>query len=498
MLRFIVVPSVPLAVLAFAVHPVSSSIPTAPVADRAITFRHEGVLGTSLDMTFVTASPADARRAEAVALAEIERLRRVLSTWDAGSEASRLQRDGAMPAASRELRDVLRLYQGWSDRTGGAYSARVGELTALWRTAAATQHPPEPAALATAAAALRAPAWTIDERTGDVMLLGHPSIDLNSLGKGYILDAAVRAVRREVASVHGGMVNIGGDIRTWGAAPDGAAWRVAVADPRRAADNAPALTRLDVGDASVSTSGGYARGYDIAGRHYSHILDARTGLPAGTIAGVTVVARDNATANALATSLSILTPAEGLALIAATPGSDALLVTADGRTLRSPGFARYEAPVATPSRAPGTLQATIAIDVTPQAWNRHRPYVAVWVSDTAGKHIRTLAMWGDRPKYLRELSRWWTHAIADPTLVDAVARATRPAGKYTLEWDGLDQAGAEVPAGTYQFWLEVAFEDGAHSSRNATVVCGATPASGTIAAADAFTGARIDCAVAKK
>lgn len=495
-MRFIVVSSMAFIVSAFVASPVASTGPAAAV--RPITYRHEGVLGTSLDMTFVTASPAEARRAEATALAEIERLRRVLSTWDAGSEASRLVRDGTIAEASTELRAVLRLYQGWTDRTGGAYSARVGELTALWKAASSAGRLPDSAELASAAAALRAPAWTIDDRSGRVTLIGHPAIDLNSLGKGYILDAAVRAVRRDVPSVRGGMIDIGGDIRTWGTAASGTSWRVGVADPRHPADNAPSLTRLDLGEASVSTSGGYARGYTIGGTHYSHILDARTGQPAGAVTGVTVVAHDNATANALATSLSILTPAEGLALIAATPGSDAMLVTAGGDVLRSPGFARYEARAIPPVRAAGTVQATLAIDVTPQAWNRHRPYVAVWVTDTAGKHIRTLAMWGDRPKYLREVSRWWSYAMNDAALVDAVARATRPAGKYTLEWDGLDQSGAEVPAGPYQFWLEVAFEDGAHSSKSAVVACGATPASGTIAAADAFTGARIDCAVAKK
>ena len=93
-----------------------------------------------------------------------------------------------------------------------------------------------------------------------------------------------------------------------------------------------------------------------------------------------------------------------------------------------------------------------AIDVTPTERNRHAPYVAVWITDTTGKHARTVAFLGDRPKYLHEMSRWWALNHADAPLTDAVTRATRPAGKYSLEWDGLDQKGNAVPAGPYMLW----------------------------------------------
>ncbi len=81
--------------------------------------------------------------------------------------------------------------------------------------------------------------------------------------------------------------------------------------------------------------------------------------------------------------------------------------------------------------------------------------------------------------------------------MNAVARATRPAGKYTIEWDGLDQANAPVAAGAYMFWLEVAFENGAHSLRSVVVTCENTPATGMMTATDAFAGAQVDCVYKK-
>jgi thiamine biosynthesis lipoprotein len=181
-------------------------------------------------------------------------------------------------------------------------------------------------------------------------------------------------------------------------------------------------------------------------------------------------------------------------LIASTPGAEALLIMADGDVVRSRGFAAYEE-----ARAPATLDqravnhATLSLDITPNQRVRRRPYVAVWITNASGVHVRTLAMWGDRSKYQRDLSKWWGLAGRDNSIVDAVTRATRNAGKYELEWDGLDQRGNAMPAGMYTFWVEAAYQNGPHSARSATVVCGTGRASGAIDATDAFAAGSVVC-----
>lgn len=460
-------------------------------------FHFDGILGTSADFTFVSASPRASERAEQVALAEIERLRRVLSSWDDRSELSQLFATGALEHPSQELVTVLGQYEAWQERSNHAYSARVGELTAVWRAAAAKGVTPSAIETARLAREIATPAWRIEN--GRLVALTTQRVDLNSLGKGFIIDRALHAVREQVPEVKGALINIGGDIHVWGAAPNGGAWTIAVADPARHADNATPLTQLALTGGAVSSSGDYERGFTIGGTHYSHIFDPRTGRPVDHVTGVTVIAPENATANALATTLSVLSPDEGLALVQATPGAEAMLVTAEGAVRRSTGFSRFERAM-TPVRstAAAAITAKLAIDVTPTVANRHQPFVAVWVTDSAGKHIRTVAFWGDKPKYLHEMSKWWSLNKGDQPLIDAVTRATRPVGKYSLEWDGLDQKGAAVPAGSYTFWLEVGFEDGAHSAKSVTISCGKAPTSGAIPSAAAFTGADVSCEPAKK
>jgi thiamine biosynthesis lipoprotein len=458
-------------------------------------FDGENVLGTSLDVTFNAPNGANAERAEAAVLAEIERLRRIISSYDDSSEVSRLASTGRIDHASPDLIAVLDGYAHWNARSEGAYSPRVTALTGLWKAATISGRVPSEGALAQAARAAADAGWRVDRTSQAVTSATTERLDLNSLGKGYIIDHAMAAAVRQAPSIEGGMLNIGGDIRVWGRSPsaDGR-WRIGVADPRDHADNATPLTTLRLTDAAVSSSGSYLRGFDIAGHHYSHIIDPRTGYPESAVIGVTVIARDNATANAVATTLSVVGPDAGLRLIESTPGTEALLVMTGGDVRRSRGFAAYEEKSdAIAPLAPAVNHATLSLDITPNQSVRRRPYVAVWITDAKGAHVRTLAMWGDRSKYQRDLSRWWSLAGRDGSLVDAVTRATRNAGKYELEWDGLDQRGGAAPPGMYTFWVEAAYQNGPHSARSATVVCGTGRATGAIDATDAFAAGSVVC-----
>src|SRR6185369_5073049 len=138
-------------------------------------------------------------------------------------------------------------------------------------------------------------------------------------------------------------------------------------------------------------SGGYERFYTIGGKRYSHIFDPRTGRPAGGAAGATVVAPDNVAANALATTLCVLPPEEGLKLVASVPGAECLIIAADGRRFRSAGLKLFEVSAGRtfvpqdkkdekPADAwPEGFQVTVAVELPSVNSPRYRkPYTAVW------------------------------------------------------------------------------------------------------------------------
>jgi thiamine biosynthesis lipoprotein ApbE len=449
-------------------------------------FHHDNILGTSLDLVVVASHGDEADACEQAVLDEIERLRRILSTYDPASDISRLNRERGPVPCPPELIEVLRAYEHWQRWSGGAFNGQLGGLIRLWKEAEKAGAPPDAAILSQLVYQINQPGWRIDEARGSVERLTDQALNVNAIGKGYILGKAAAAARAKIPSVQGLLINLGGDVHVWGdGGAAGAGWRIGVADPWQPEDNAAPLVLLRLRDRAVATSASYERFYTVAGRRYSHVLDPRTGRPAEGIASATVVAADNVTANALATSLCVLSPEEGLALIKATPGAECLLVAADGRQLRSDGWKRLELPL---SRAaddkkagkwPAGYQVSITLQLpTPTTGKKiKRPYVAVWIEDADGKPVRTITVWGNEAKYLKDLTAWWQFARDDRDLIKAVSRATRQPGRYQLVWDGTDDKGKPVAQGTYKVVVEVHREHGKHVKQTGTILCGTDKAS---------------------
>jgi len=482
------------ALLLFAI---ASVLPSRGAAAEPFAFHHDGILGTSLDLQVNAADAQQATIVETTVLSEIERLRKVLSTYDEASEISQVNASTKPVTCSRELLDVLASYEWWTAKSRGAYNGHLGELTGVWKAAEKSGTFPSSATLLPIVRSLAQPGWILNRPALTVTRLTSGTLDVNSLGKGYIISRAVVAARTKSPATQGILLNIGGDIFASGVSAPGTPWIVSVANPTHSEENAPPLAQVRLTDRAISTSASYERGYTIAGKRFSHILDPRTGLPADGAASATVITSDSANANALATTLCVLKPEEGIALARQIADMECLIVAADGRQFRTPRFALYEIPQAKPAAMPqeskpglwpAGFQVSIAITLKTPVDPRgiRRPYVAVWVEDSNSKRVRTVTVWGNAPKYLPDLPEWWKLAKQDQQSAAAVTRATRAAGHYRIAWDGLDDQGKPLPTGDYTIFLEVNRQRGTHAIQNGKIVCGRSRATGTIPAASEF------------
>jgi thiamine biosynthesis lipoprotein ApbE len=437
----------------------------------------EDVMGTSLETRFQAASEKASREAEAQVLDEIDRQSRILSGYDPQSEFSRWARSAGVPTrVSPELLEVLTAFDDWRTRTGGALDPAAEAVSRVWKQAASEQRRPSSDELQRALTQVRERHWILDPATSTATRTSDVPLVLNSFTKSYIVDRAARRALT-VAGVTGVIVNSGGDVVVRGD------WRpiVGVADPVANADNAPPLAALRVRDAVIATSGGYKRGFDIGGQHYSHIIDPRTAKPAGHVLSATVVSASAIEAGALATAFCVLTPAESQALASRLPGVEYSLLLKDGRHIESAGWRSLQAPLSAPNvDVVPTLYAaeqagggsagllTVSLELARQAGMARRPYVAVWVEDKDRFPVRTVALWYDgKARYLPELRAWYRadrlRSMAEGSqIVDTVTSATRSAGKYTLQWDGKDNAGKAVAAGAYTIYIEAAREHGTY------------------------------------
>ncbi len=301
---------------------------------RVFQFHYDNVLGTSFDFKALAASESRAEEAEKASLNEIDREAKILSGYDPSSEFSRWLRTSGQPVrVSPELFEVLDLFDQWRDRTHGALDASAETVTRVWKKAAAENRMPAANELAAAVETVKQKHWMLNSAERTATHLDDAPLVLNSFAKSYIIDHAARSAM-SVTDVAAVVVNIGGDLAVRGALTE----PVEIADPFSDAENSDPIDTLNIHDRAVATSGSYRRGVEIAGRHYSHIVDPRTGQTAEEIVSSTVVAPHPADAGALATAFSVLTPDQSARLAATVPGVEYLLVTKGGRRIPSAGW----------------------------------------------------------------------------------------------------------------------------------------------------------------
>ena len=400
-------------------------------------FQYESVIGTSLDLVVWTPHSNIAEQACRTVLKEVDRLASILNTRDPASEISRLDDLNDRGSASRELNAVLDAYNYWERRTGGVFSIRPA---------------------------------------GPAM-----PINVDALGKAYIIDKAAKAAREAWPSIDGLLLNIGGDIVVWGRT-----FAIAIADPDAPYDNAPPVGIINLQDAAVATSGTYARG--------AHLTDPRTRQAIRNAPAATVIAADAVTANALATTLCLTNATHALQLVESTPGAQALRISF-GVLQRTSGFTLLETPALTQTAVaanwPSGYQLTVTLPLTARR-SKKRPYVAVWVEDSSGKLVRPIALWANKSKYYATLGTVWNLQRGNLNPFRPVTRATRSSGRYDLVWDGLDSAGHPVPLGTYRITVETNQEDGTYAKQSGTITLGESPTSVTLPATTNFDAVLIE------
>jgi FAD:protein FMN transferase len=283
--------------------------------------RHEysrAAMGTEARVVLYAVDEPSARAGASIAFARIAALDRVMTDWAADSELSLLNGDAGGPArpVSPDLFDVLSRARDIAEASDGAFDPTVGPLVALWREARRNLALPDAAALASARALVGwkrlelVPAGPAGFHTARLATRGM-RLDLGGIGKGFAAQEAVSALA--MAGYPHALVAIAGDVAAGEPPPDRPGWEVSIG---RDGGKSVLVT------GAISTSGDAEQFVEVGGVRYSHIVDPRTGLGLTGSAWVTVKASDGATADALATAVSVLGKEKGRALVRRFPGAE--------------------------------------------------------------------------------------------------------------------------------------------------------------------------------
>ncbi|MBF0289741.1 MAG: FAD:protein FMN transferase [SAR324 cluster bacterium] len=269
------------------------------------------------------------------ALAEVDRLTVLLSEYEEGSEISKVNRHaGQQPVlVSHETAEVIQLALEAAHTTDGAFDPTFRPLLDLWDYNQECPVLPSQDTIEEALERVDFRQIEFDQATRSVRLAREGMrLGLGGVSKGYIVQAMVDILHQ--FKFHNFLVNAGGDIYASGSHLN-KSWNVGVPDPinpRRMAFSIP------VQDTAFCTSACYERYLTIDGKRYGHILHPKTGYPVEYTRGVTVLANKMAYADAIATTIFVLGPRQGLDFANSLNGTEAIIFDGKGGMGMTEGF----------------------------------------------------------------------------------------------------------------------------------------------------------------
>ncbi|WP_020567386.1 FAD:protein FMN transferase [Neolewinella persica] len=290
---------------------------------------HETLLlmGSRFDITTVGAGAGAEEGYNAMAIAEIQRIERLISSWDPNSQTSAINAAaGDHPVkVDAELFGLIQRALGLSRLTDGAFDISYASMDRLWRFDGSMKAMPEADNIAASVARVGFDKIVLDEAKRTVFLPeAGMKIGFGAIGKGYAADRARQLL--EKAGCKAGIINASGDLTAWGRQPSGEDWKVAITNPL---NKEKAFAWLPVNGRAIVTSGNYEKFVRFNGTRYAHIIDPRTGYPSTGIISVTVLAPSTELADALATSVFVMGVDTGLDFINQIPNVDCIIVDED-------------------------------------------------------------------------------------------------------------------------------------------------------------------------
>jgi thiamine biosynthesis lipoprotein len=254
-----------------------------------------------------------------------------MSHYQTNSELSQFNRAPAgrpfkvSPEFARVVRFSLEIYR----RSNAAFDPTLSPVINLWGFGEKTDQRAVPPEAELKMAMKRTGAHHLSVTDKDELIKDIPdlTINLSAVAKGFGVDEMVRALRGHgFTNVY---ASIAGEVMVLGRNPRGANWQVGISAPvAHWTEDDPMAAVASLSNQAISTSGDYQKFFtDAQGRRLCHIIDPKTGWPVqNTVAGVSTVAPDSMTADALATTLFVLGPVEGMKFIESWTNAAALFI----------------------------------------------------------------------------------------------------------------------------------------------------------------------------
>jgi thiamine biosynthesis lipoprotein len=294
--------------------------------------RSINALGTTMTITVEDDfSPTRAEAGIADAFTRIRELEAELTRFQPSSQVYRLNKLGRVEAPTADLVEALSRAQYFSDRTDGVFDVTVKPALDLLEMYLISESLPSDADFQAARSLIDFEMLSVSK---DALSLDKAGMGatLDCIGKGYILDKAAERLREH--GIRSALIQGGGTLVAIGARLDGSPWKIGVRDPENPSG---IVATIGLVDRAVATSGDYEDFFSPDKRYY-HIIDPTTARSPLYSHSATVTAPTAAEADPMGIALMVKEPGEGLRLLEDFGGYECLVITHDGKLVRSAGF----------------------------------------------------------------------------------------------------------------------------------------------------------------
>jgi len=283
------------------------------------------VMGTEAKVEFQADSKQLANKLISNVIAEMSRIDHLMSPFKPESELSKLNKTAFNQPlkVSFEMYHLLELSLQYSKLTNGAFDVTFSSLGYLYDFKKELK--PTQKEIDRLTSSIDYQSIVLLPKIMSVKFNNRNTrIDLGGIAKGHAVDQCIELLK--AAGIKNAFVSAGGDSRVIGKKND-RLWYIGIRDPR---DSKKLIVNLPLEEVSISTSGDYERFFIKDNIRYHHILDPKTGDSARDSRSVTILAPNSTQADALSTSIFVLGPKKGLALINGIPNISAIIIDKEG------------------------------------------------------------------------------------------------------------------------------------------------------------------------
>ena len=299
-----------------------------PLNSQELFHRKLLLMGSRFDISVITNDSISANRYIDIAVVEINRIEKLISSWDKNSETSKINRNaGIMPVTvSEELFSLIERSIIISRLTDGAFDISYASMDKIWRFDGSMTEFPSQEKIEQSIKTIGYQNIILNKKDYSVFLKEKGmKIGFGAIGKGYAADKAKELLISY--GVKAGIINASGDMNTWGKQLNGEDWQIAITNPL---NKRKAFALLPISDRAVVTSGDYEKFISFNGKRYSHIINPKTGYPSTGIISVSVFASSAELADALATSIFVMGSETGIDRINQIPDIECIIVEDNG------------------------------------------------------------------------------------------------------------------------------------------------------------------------